>query len=354
MARNKKNNGEPSPYKQDIAGILLVALAVFILVSNLSSSTGLVGLYFVKLTLRAILGVGIYILPLFIALYGLILLIRHEVRELTIRLSGLLILFLSFITSAQFYAPLYFAAETKYQIIQGAGGFLGYIFKFALEKTLGLMGAYIILTALYLIGILMVFNLTVLGLFVLLKSFLIPARSETETKKKIKSSPAASDQSSKSIASQMPLIKEMPVEKEVISFPIQVQEPEPESSAPPKMETPEEMGGKKQKRSYGKYKLPPLDLLDDPTVKELERQEKLKETTEFRKNLLEEALKNFGVGARVVSIHQGPAVTRYELQPDPGVKVSRIAGLADDIALNLAAQGIRIEAPVPRKIGHWH
>ena len=62
-----------------------------------------------------------------------------------------------------------------------------------------------------------------------------------------------------------------------------------------------------------------------------------------------QTLKSFGVSTRVVGIHRGPSVTRYELQPAAGVKVSRITNLVDDIALNLAASGVRIEAPIPGK-----
>lgn len=64
---------------------------------------------------------------------------------------------------------------------------------------------------------------------------------------------------------------------------------------------------------------------------------------------LEETLKSFGVDAKVVNVSVGPAVTRYELQPSPGVKVSKIVSLSDDISLNLAASGVRIEAPIPGK-----
>ncbi|MGL4344822.1 MAG: DNA translocase FtsK 4TM domain-containing protein [Cellulosilyticaceae bacterium] len=64
---------------------------------------------------------------------------------------------------------------------------------------------------------------------------------------------------------------------------------------------------------------------------------------------LEATLASFGVEAKVLQIHRGPTVTRYELQPKQGVKVSKIVNLADDIALNLAASGIRIEAPIPGK-----
>ena len=65
--------------------------------------------------------------------------------------------------------------------------------------------------------------------------------------------------------------------------------------------------------------------------------------------MLEETLNSFGVAAKVVQVSRGPIITRYELQPAPGVKVSRIVSLSDDIALNLAASSVRIEAPIPGK-----
>src|SRR5699024_5325064 len=72
---------------------------------------------------------------------------------------------------------------------------------------------------------------------------------------------------------------------------------------------------------------------------------------EMRRNAdtLVNTLESFGVKTRVLDISRGPAVTRYELQPLAGVKISRITGLSDDIALNLATAGVRIEAPIPGK-----
>ena len=68
-----------------------------------------------------------------------------------------------------------------------------------------------------------------------------------------------------------------------------------------------------------------------------------------RAQKLENVLQNFNVSARVIDVKKGPAVTRYEIQPDTGVKVSSIVRLADDIALNLEAKSLRIEAPIPGK-----
>lgn len=74
------------------------------------------------------------------------------------------------------------------------------------------------------------------------------------------------------------------------------------------------------------------------------------ETNAYGKaNRLETTLKSFGVNAKIVHVSIGPAVTRYELEPAPGVRVSKIEGLSDDIALQLAATSIRIEAPIPGK-----
>lgn len=95
-----------------------------------------------------------------------------------------------------------------------------------------------------------------------------------------------------------------------------------------------------------KYELPPIQLLNAGTKnKNTENGAELRETA----LKLQKTLENFGVGVTITDVSQGPAVTRYELQPEQGVKVSKIVGLADDIKLNLAAADIRIEAPIPGK-----
>jgi S-DNA-T family DNA segregation ATPase FtsK/SpoIIIE len=94
------------------------------------------------------------------------------------------------------------------------------------------------------------------------------------------------------------------------------------------------------------YIFPPLSLLgDEPKQKGGETKADM--MTNAKK--LEDTLSSFGVQAKVIQINKGPTVTRYELQPSQGVKVSKIVNLSDDIALNLAATGIRIEAPIPGK-----
>ncbi len=95
------------------------------------------------------------------------------------------------------------------------------------------------------------------------------------------------------------------------------------------------------------YIHPPVSLLHTVPIKRMKKtgHEDIKKCA----FILEDTLRSFGITANVVNISRGPVVTRYELQPAPGVKVSRIVGLADDIALNLAAPRVRIEAPIPGK-----
>ena len=94
------------------------------------------------------------------------------------------------------------------------------------------------------------------------------------------------------------------------------------------------------------YVFPSINLLTKPKLND-----SVDISAELRANadLLVDTLKSFGVETRIVDICRGPSVTRYELQPSAGVKISKITNLADDISLNLAAGGVRIEAPIPNK-----
>lgn len=96
----------------------------------------------------------------------------------------------------------------------------------------------------------------------------------------------------------------------------------------------------------GEYHFPPLSMLEVS-----KKQDTALETEELQTNakLLVDTLKSFGVQTKILDICRGPSVTRYELQPAAGVKISKITNLSDDIAMNLAASGVRIEAPIPGK-----
>ncbi|MDE2027298.1 MAG: DNA translocase FtsK [Candidatus Omnitrophica bacterium] len=115
--------------------------------------------------------------------------------------------------------------------------------------------------------------------------------------------------------------------------------------APPKTEVPAD-APKPEPKVVGEYHLPAVDLLNDPPpVSNTKVQENLMNGAK----ILEETLADFGVNVKVVDIERGPVITRYELQPAPGVKIQSIASLSDDLALALSAQAVRILAPIPGK-----
>jgi len=100
-----------------------------------------------------------------------------------------------------------------------------------------------------------------------------------------------------------------------------------------------------QEKKYEHYQLPPMSLLNES---EISKDADDKSEYIEKAKLLEETLNNFNVDAKVISVKKGPSITMFEVQPSPGVKVSKIVGLSDDIALNLATSQVRI-APIPGK-----
>lgn len=119
-----------------------------------------------------------------------------------------------------------------------------------------------------------------------------------------------------------------------------------ENAAAKKAEKQKEPSEAEQEGEVNTYRFPSVDLL-----KPSEGEDGGDVGDELKSNAakLVDTLKSFGVETTIIGISRGPAVTRYELKPASGVKINKITNLADDIALNLAASGVRIEAPIPNK-----
>ncbi len=132
--------------------------------------------------------------------------------------------------------------------------------------------------------------------------------------------------------------------KEQLTLPLEQAADEKKRNSSPEKEEPVEVRFQSQ-AEMSNYRLPSLQLLS----KTKKRGSGEKEDIEHNASILIRTLSSFGVQAKLLAIHRGPTVTRYEIQPEIGVKVSRIVNLADDIALALAAKDIRIEAPIPGK-----
>lgn len=124
------------------------------------------------------------------------------------------------------------------------------------------------------------------------------------------------------------------------------EKPKPKVEAKPKSDAAAQFAGDIDGKTHANYQVPSLDLLDPsvPQGKGMEASE-IAETAEVLQNALEE----FGVEARVTGVQQGPVVTCYEIEPAAGVRVERIKALADNIALKMHAESIRIQAPIPGK-----
>ncbi len=124
------------------------------------------------------------------------------------------------------------------------------------------------------------------------------------------------------------------------------QYPKPKIQIKTKTEGPDAPPVKQREMVIGDYHLPSLDLLDSPPPVETRQ---IKEDLTNNARVLEETLSDFDISVKVTDIEKGPVITRYELEPAPGVKLNRIVTLSDDLALAMKASSIRIVAPIPGK-----
>jgi len=360
LASKKSEERDNSGHRHIAGGILIIAFAIYLLFCEASSSTssswtGLFGLYGVKWLLEKIFGFGVWLMPILLTFMGAVMLTMQSPRSLRSRLFGFTLFFLTFITAAQIFFPRYYL-DAPALWMKGGGGALGFAFAAVFTKVLGTAGTYILLSASLIISLIMGFNITRIDSIVEFIESLWPSREEDEKikdrprQKKVNIEGPVMDEDDyredkNSIPSQLNLIKDIGQKSEA-AVPVRedIIKDEPKEDQKMDLDIVQDKPQKKYKRHS--YKLPSLDLLNTLTDKEKQKAMKLRELTQQRKTDLERVLQSFGVAAQVVNISIGPAVTRFEVQPEPGVKVSKIANLADDIALNLASGGVRIEAPI--------
>ncbi|MDQ2985784.1 MAG: DNA translocase FtsK [Armatimonadota bacterium] len=305
----------------DVGGVLLIAAAVIVLLSLLTPDTGILG-SLIGETLRMLLGQGAWAAPAPLAILGLATLLGKRRLKVGILTSGLLLLFaaaLGFIAMALTQGPDYFDPEVAEQ----AGGYVGATIAWGFNTLLG--GA---------MGV----GLGVLGLVGLILSINVPIQAMLE--------------SVRDGASKIKISKPATAPKPIRERPVYTPEPEVEEDEPAPMpkarpvvtqqlpSTPAEQGEPKEG-----YVLPPLSLLKLPE----QRSKRSQAEVQANIDTLESTLEEFGIDANVVEIAHGPTITRYEIQLGPGIRVNRIKSLADNIAMSLAANHVRVEAPIPGK-----
>ncbi|NMB27105.1 MAG: DNA translocase FtsK, partial [Tissierellia bacterium] len=313
-------------YNREILGIVIISFGILSIISLFSNKTGIVGV-FLKNIYFTLMGFGGYIFPLIIIAIGLLFIINRLDIGGDVKSIYLLILFFCFLTLIDIKNPG--AANLTAKITQSlelskdglGGGFIGAVFGYVFLKLFGSVGSYIIIVFIVFISILLFTEVKV-------KDFLKrPKFNIKETNKVLNNERKKPDRSihkknkevvihdyTKDNTNRDNIIKD----GEVIN----------------------------NKNTITNYTLPYLDLLDDFIVKQ-----DVNDKKEILNNAkkIEETMKNFGIAASIIQINKGPTVTCYELQLAPGVKVSRILNLSDDLALNLATSDIRIEAPIPGK-----
>ncbi len=391
MAKKKrKKKRSSSDMQNQVKGILLVALAIFCYVGLVQTDqAGGLGLA-VNTVLRTLAGEAAVVVPFFIGIIGLRLIIPGERFNFKTRMTGLLILsvlamiwiHLQFMIGRMPYLPADNLVMGSFMpgLSGEGGGAIGAAFAVALYFSIGVTGTRILLFALALISVLLVINVSINRilnilfraleqLYEMLKNlfkgiYKLTGRGVAVSKEKMKDA-SAKKKSAAEMKQDDTGSGDSP--GEAPALPVQVwNEPSETAESAPSAETgsyqderqlnintasyegkaadlPAVLG--KKGKSFSDYIFPPVDLLSLPRSN---GDQQVKNSRE-RARKLENTLQNFGVQARVTHVQAGPTVTRFEVQPEAGVKVSKIISLSDDLALNLAAPLVRIEAPIPGK-----
>ena len=368
----KVSQGLKEGLKNEIIGIAMIAVSILLLVSfwlvpvgyysPYSSKAGAVGGFLVRV-LAGIAGNGRFLFPLIMGVAGFVMMRGKSKTILKQKFLGMLILFLTALAWLHFPVSAPNAKTYLALGVQGSGGGLaGAVICWLLKTGFGRIGTTVILSAFTIVSLLLITNISLTGvlkkiwskmliLYRSAKHFLLNFLYEEVDEDSLK--PAKN----KSVAN-------LPVEKEEQDVPVIISHDEMFHNEKDVKKKEEEVNplprpleivprqekdvnrDKGQVKDAGEYTLPSTDILQE-SVKV--KNPRISKDITDRIRLLEETLDSFGVKVKVTQVSCGPAVTRYEMQPCPGVKVSKILSLSDDIALNLAARDVRIEAPVPGK-----
>ncbi len=388
MARRRKK-GLNKEMRSQVKGVLLLALAVFCYVGLVyTEQTGSIGFY-VNGILRIIAGDAAPAIPFFIGLLGLRQILpqgRWHIRNRLIGLISLLLIYTIWIHVQLLTDPLPPAGDLFYEsfvfgLNQQGGGVIGASLSAVLVYLVGPLGSRILLSAFAFIAALLIFNISINRLLKALSRvfsglggalqkawrYLADVMSDAGSASREKFREAALNRERQAAENSTPALPSPDDTDPAETAPVVISNnPDHEiqsrgnavstESSPAPAGT-RETGTEGSKESpipsvtggadsAADYILPPLELLSKP--RSTGGQSQLRSSKD-RARLLENTLQSFGVRAKVIHVQSGPTVTRFEVQPEAGVKVSKIISLSDDLALNLAAPLVRIEAPIPGK-----
>ncbi|KAB3526733.1 DNA translocase FtsK [Alkaliphilus serpentinus] len=366
-----------SKVNHEIKGLFLIAIGLVLLVAMHTNGAGAVG-EAIKNLLKGLFANAAYILPYIIITCGILIFTntlfwKDKSNILYFSIGFICILFYFSIGDnlviTKELKGLNFTDGVRFTYSQGVegngGGLIGYGFTSIIVKLFGDIAGIIIITSLLIISTLLYTKTSLLSFLRGVKDFIFKS---FHIFKRSLSGLATIDEDPDFTLKEEPVIKgdismeEMAValdkrdidEKiKILDFALNDKQEESKETVKKEKFTPEkeEEGIQLQVGDYYEtnkieYNLPNISLLNQ--VDQLSTKDDKRKLVKNAK-LLEETLKNFGVEAKVLQVSKGPVITRYELQPSVGVKVSKIVNLNDDIALNMAAPAIRIEAPIPGK-----
>jgi S-DNA-T family DNA segregation ATPase FtsK/SpoIIIE len=315
----------------DIAGIVLLAAGLFSLVAIYWDGAGALGTV-VRTAFQAVLGTLAPLLALLLMGSGIALLTGKTPTQA--RSLGIGVFLMLWALAAAFAAP----GETGFfnrEAAFASGGYLGAFLAFIFDYLFG-SARYIPVAALFLIGLVVAINSP-------MRTFLANANQKSKPIKVSRTKPAPKERVIETVTPNKPIFEKPAIDEPLpvpAAFSPAVPSPEVEDRQP----KPKDHEFKFETSKEG-YDLPPLTLLNDPIPA---TQRSLMEMEDnIRK--LEATLEEFRIEANVVEVAAGPTITRFEIQLGPGIKVSRITNLADNIAMRLAASQVRVEAPIPGK-----
>ena len=391
----KKINSANELLKKEITGIFIVAFAVFlIVVTTKENQTGIIGRT-INVFTHSVFGKGADALPFFILTIGIMRLLNIIVFSDNNQVAAIIGFFACYImysalkdvevlnVSTGIGSLIKSSSETG--ILKQGGGIIGNIITYIFLKLVGKNGTYIVLGALVFSNFILLTNQSIIGICRLIsdyfKRFLkaiyrfVFTEVEPETKKKLKEKQKIEreeepepegvkiyDYMSPSENSKKAEITQLKIDD--VRKAGRNAEPAYEKTEVIKNE---ETGESKEKKENDKEKFHPKEITDDiiniagakndnyklPSSSLLDAvpQHVKGDKDDLRKDgeKLIETLNNFNIPCNILQINKGPTITRYEIQPAPGIKVSRITGLSNDIALALATSDIRMEAPIPGK-----
>ena len=349
-------SAEKHKHWNEMLGVLLFAVGLLIMLglvsysaadpcfsvsgkgSDLMNYIGIIGAYLSDALLK-LFGLSAYFIPLFLFGYGAYFAMGGEAVHPHLKKAGGLVLF----TSAAAFFGLQGRTINLFNEDIPSGGMLGNGISFLLLTGFSATGAYIITITSIIVSLMLLTPFSPVKALAWLRGLyghmidqldilITVYRGRREKAREAKQRPV--------------LPKEPPRIVETQKQPSQPREPKSEKQPKPVQATFEFMEPKEGTDPKGAYQLPTPDLLDPlpPVTKKISKEDMLAQS-----ELLAGKLQDFDIQGRITQVYPGPVVTMFEFEPAPGVKVSRIVNLADDLALSMKAASVRIVAPLPGK-----